>query len=141
MANTTISAYRHEQTENTALLGSYEETLWRSTDQIRAYTDGVEERFLGLKKHYNHLLQQEKDDHLRTRLERDGWYDKTLQVCAWLREAARLRGEECDQELRVISGLQNEVRCLRRCLGIESEQPEEETGYAYLKDALLVEPG
>lgn len=31
-------------------------------------------------------------------------------------------------------GLQTEVRCLRRCLGMEAEKPEEETGWEYLKE-------
>jgi len=52
-----------------------------------------------------------------------------------IRTAYRLRVDEWCDEYRVVVGLQSEVRCLRRCLGMETEKPEEETGYPYLKDA------
>lgn len=54
-----------------------------------------------------------------------------------LRTAYRLRCEEEGEELRIIARLQAEVRIYRRCLGMEQETPEEETGWPYLKDVPL----
>lgn len=51
-----------------------------------------------------------------------------------LREAYRLRCEEEGVPVRVIYGLQNEVRAYRSALGMELEKPEEEYGWEILKD-------
>ena len=51
-----------------------------------------------------------------------------------LREAYRLRCEEEDVPIRVVAGLQNEVRAYRSALGMEPEKPEEEYGWEILKD-------
>lgn len=134
-ANKIISLYKHEQKENTLLIGQYEQGVWQMTDQVRDYAGRTEERMLALKRHYNDLLQQEKDEHLETRLDRDRWHANTIRCAEMIRKAYRLRCDEWCDEYRVVVGLQSEVRCLRRCLGIEAEKPEEETGWPYLKDA------
>jgi hypothetical protein len=54
-----------------------------------------------------------------------------------LRTAYRLRTDEWGEELKVISGLQNEVRVLRKALGMEVEKTEDETGWPYLREAPL----
>jgi hypothetical protein len=54
-----------------------------------------------------------------------------------LRTAYRLRTDEWGEDLKVISGLQNEVRVLRKALGMDGEKAEEETGWPYLRDAPL----
>lgn len=129
--------YKHEQKENTALLANYEDALGTATEQIRNYCLGIEDRFLSQRRHYNNLLQQEKDEHLQSRLDRDHWYCETLKVCEMIRMANRLRMEEWGEEYTVVAALQTQVRCLRRCLGLEAEKPEEEMGYPYLKDCPL----
>ena len=134
-ANKLIDLYKHEQKENTSLVGQYEHGLWQVTDQIRDYATNNEDRFLAQKRHYNELLQQEKNEHLQMRLDREHWHAQTIRVCEMIRTAYRLRVDEWCDEYRVVVGLQSEVRCLRRCLGMEAEKPEEETGYPYLKDA------
>lgn len=133
-ANKVIELYKHEQKENTSLIGQYEQGMWLATEQIREYTSKNEDRFLAQKRQYNDLLQQEKDDHFQTRLEKDHWQAQTLRVCEMIRKAYRLRVDEWCDEYRAIVGLQSEVRCYRRCLGMEPEKPEEETGWPYLKD-------
>ncbi|KAK5086551.1 hypothetical protein LTR05_003719 [Lithohypha guttulata] len=134
-SNKIIELYKHEQKENTALIGQYEQGLWQATDQIRDYTNKSEDRFIAQREHYNDLLQQEKDEHLQTRLERDHWQQQTLRVCEMIRKAYRLRVDEWCDEYRTVVGLQSEVRCYRRVLGMPPEKPEEETGWPYLKDA------
>jgi hypothetical protein len=131
-ANRTIDTYRHEQGENTALIADYENALGIATDQIRNYCCDNNDRYLAQRRHYNGLLQAEKDEHLQSRMERDEWHAKCMKVCEMIRTAYRLRCEEWNEELSVISGLQGEVRILRKCLGMEEEKAEEETGWQYL---------
>lgn len=130
-----ISLYKHEQTENTKLIAEYEDAMGTATEQIRNYCGDNETRYLGQRRHYNNLLQKEKDDHLDSRLDRDYWFAQTLKVCEMIRTAYRLRCEEWNDEYSIIVGLQTEVRVLRRVIGMDAEKPEEETGWPYLKDA------
>lgn len=133
-ANRTIDIYRNEQGENTALIADYENALGIATDQIRNYCCDNNDRYLAQRRHYNGLLQAEKDEHLQSRLERDEWHAKCMQVCEMIRKAYRLRCDEWNQELSVISGLQGEVRILRKCLGMEAEKRDEEIGWEYLRE-------
>ena len=93
------------------------------------------ERF-GMARDYNKALQEEKDAHLETRLERDRWYVEALKRIEQLRTAYRLRCEEEDGingPTYLIAGLQNEVRGYRNALGMPVEKFEEEFGYPWLK--------
>ena len=134
-ANKVIELYKHEQSENTKLLAEYEESMGDATDKIRNYCCDNEERYLALRKHYNNLLQQEKDEHLQSRLERDDWHAKCMRVCEMIRTAHRLRNEEDHEAIYVVARLQAEVRIYRRCLGMDQERPEAEAGWAYLRTA------
>lgn len=136
-ANRAIDLLKSEQTKNTELIGKYEDALGTSTEQIRTYCTDNNMNYLSQRHHYNTLLQTEKDEHLQSRLDRDYWQAQTLKLCGRLRAAYRLRTEEWGEELKVISGLQNEVRVLRKALGMDVETSEEETGWPYLKDAPL----
>lgn len=103
-------------------------------EQIRNYCQNINMQFLAQRRHYNNLLQAERDAHLQSRLDRDAWHAKTMRCAELIREAYRIRCEEDDLPTRIISGLQNEVRAYRQALGLEPEKPEEETGYPFLKD-------
>ena len=134
-----VELYKHEQKENTGLIAMYEEAMGNAVEQIRNYCGDIEGRFLRQRKHYNDLLQQEKDDHLASRLDRDHWYAQTLKVCEMIRTANRLRTDEWNEEYTIIATLQGQVRVLRRVFGMEAEAPEEEAGWPYLKDLPLPE--
>ena len=136
-ANRAIELLKSEQTKNTDLIGKYEDALDTSAEQIRTYATDNSINYLSQRQHYNSLLQAEKDEHLQSRLDRDYWQAQTLKVCGMLRGAYRLRTEEWGEELNVISGLQNEVRVLRKALGMDVESSEDETGWPFLKDAPL----
>ncbi|RMZ79319.1 hypothetical protein DV737_g3471, partial [Chaetothyriales sp. CBS 132003] len=136
-----IDAYKHEQRENTTLIGLYEHTVGTMTEQIRNYCLGIEQRFLDQQRHYNNLLQLEKDDHLKSRLERDEYFAQTLKVSGQIRHANRLRTDEWCDEFRVIAALQTQVRCLRRVAGWDPEKPEDEVGWEYLRDCPLNDTG
>ncbi|RMZ88098.1 hypothetical protein DV736_g4669, partial [Chaetothyriales sp. CBS 134916] len=136
-----IDAYKHEQRENTSLIGLYEHTVGIMTEQIRNYCLGIEQRFLDQQRHYNNLLQLEKDDHLKSRLERDEYFAQTLKLSGQIRHANRLRTDEWCDEFRVIAALQTQVRCLHRVAGWDPEKPEEEAGWEYLRDCPLNDRG
>ena len=119
----------------------YEDGVGNMTESIRNYCLGIENRFLAQRRHYNDLLQQEKDEHLQSRLDRDDWHAKTLRVCEMIRTANRLRTDEWCEEYAVVAGLQGEVRCYRRVLGMGVQKPEEEGGWPYLKDLPLNDQG
>jgi hypothetical protein len=83
---------------------------------------------------YNKLLQDEKDAHLATRLEKDDWHAKFMRSVHMLKTAYKLRCEEEELSIRIVAGLQNEVRGYRAALGMEPERFEDEYGYEILKD-------
>lgn len=128
---------RSEQTENSKLIGEYEEAVGKMVEQIRNYCTEDKLRYLAQARQYNNLLQKEKDEHLQSRLERDDWHDKAQRFSGMIRHAYRLRVDEEYDHIKAISGLQCEVRALRNALGLERENPEEESGWEYLKDTPL----
>ena len=107
-------------------------------EQIRNYCQNNNMHYLAQKRHYNNLLQAERDAHLESRLDRDHWHAQTMRCAEMIRTAYRLRCEEEEVPIRVVAGLQNEVRAYRNALGMEPEKPEEEYGWEILKD---VPPG
>lgn len=132
-----VEIYKREQVENTKLIGEYETAVGTMTQQIREYCTNNKMNYLAQTRHYNNLLQKEKDDHLQSRLERDEWHAKTLKVCGMIRHAKKLADEEFADHITVISGLQAEVRIFRKVIGLEKQAPEEETGWSYLKEVPL----
>ena len=124
-----------EQKENTSLIGEWEHEVGKLVEKVREHTFDNKAELHAQARHYNNLLQEEKDAHLQARLEKDDWHAKFMRSSAMMREAYRLRCEEEEVPLRVVSGLQNEVRALRSALGMELEKPEEEYGWEILKDA------
>ena len=123
-----------EQKENMKLIGEYEHHLGEIVKDIRDFSYNVKSRETNIAKHWNGLLQAEKDSHLETRYSLNDSNAKVLRCCEMLREAHRLRCEEEDVPIRVIAGLQNEVRAYRSALGMEPEKPEDEFGWKILKD-------
>ena len=123
-----------EQVENTKLIGEYETAVGSIVEMVRNYSFNNKQEKATLSLHYNKLLQDEKDAHLAARLEKDDWHTKFMRSVDMLREAYKLRCEEEELPIRVVSGLQNEVRAYRNALGMEPEKPEDEYGWEILKD-------
>ncbi|PLB43572.1 hypothetical protein P170DRAFT_459238 [Aspergillus steynii IBT 23096] len=130
----TVEVLKNEQAENTKLIGDYEAAVGTMVEQIRNYCQNNNMNYLAQKRHYNNLLQAERDAHLESRLDRDYWHAQTMKCAEMIRTAYRLRCEEEEMPVRVIAGLQNEVRAYRNALGMEPERPEEEFGWEVLKD-------
>ncbi|KAI2790983.1 hypothetical protein POX_c03836 [Penicillium oxalicum] len=129
-----VEVLKHEQTENVKLIGEYETTVGVMVEQIRNYCQNNNMHYLYQKRHYNNLLQAERDAHLESRLDRDYWHTQTMKCAQMIRTAYRLRSEEDGLPIRIIAGLQNEVRAYRNALGMEPEKPEQEYGWEILKD-------
>lgn len=125
-----------EQKENTKLIGEYETAVGNIVEMVRNYSYNNKTEKTSLSLHYNKLLQDEKDAHLAVRLEKDDWHAKFMRSVEMLREAYRIRCEEEELPIRVVSGLQNEVRSYRNALGMEPEKLEDEYGYEILKDVV-----
>ncbi|KAL6715411.1 hypothetical protein ACLMJK_006372 [Lecanora helva] len=123
-----------EQKENIKLIGDYEHSLGEIVKDVREFSFSVKNEKTNIAKHWNGLLQEEKDAHLETRFSLNESNAKVLRCCEMLREAHRLRAEEEDLPVRLIAGLQNEVRAYRSALGLELEKPEDEYGWEILKD-------
>ncbi|KAL4738056.1 hypothetical protein BDV11DRAFT_216296 [Aspergillus similis] len=129
-----VEILKNEQIENTKLIGEYEAAVGIMVEQIRNYCHNNNMHYLAQKRHYNNLLQAERDAHLESRLDRDHWHAQTLKCAEMIRTAYRLRCEEDELPIRIVAGLQNEVRAYRNALGMEPEKPEEEYGWEILKD-------
>ncbi|MCJ1251923.1 hypothetical protein MMC30_009161 [Trapelia coarctata] len=123
-----------EQRENTKLIGEYETSLGNIVEEIRNFAYGKNLEKAQLSREYNKLLQDEKDAHLATRLEKDDWHVKFMRSVEMLRTAYKLRCEEEQVPIHVVAGLQNEVRSYRNALGMDPEKFEDETGYEILKE-------
>ncbi|KAJ5135385.1 uncharacterized protein N7515_004663 [Penicillium bovifimosum] len=124
---------RHRE-ENLQMIRDFESGVGVMVEQIRHYCQNNNVHYLAQKRHYNNLLQAERDAHLESRLDRDYWHAQTMKCAEIIRTAHRLKCEEDDVPTRVICGLQNEVRAYRFALGMEAEKPEEEYGWEYLKN-------
>ncbi|KAL8958573.1 MAG: hypothetical protein Q9193_004394 [Seirophora villosa] len=130
-----VRTIMREQKENTKLIGEYETAVGNIVEMVRNYSYNNKQERTSLALHYNKLLQDEKDAHLAARLEKDDWHTKFMRSVEMLREAYKLRCEEEELPVRIVSGLQNEVRAYRNALGMEPEKPQEEYGWEILKDA------
>ncbi|KAI2721540.1 hypothetical protein DTO027I6_1283 [Penicillium roqueforti] len=126
--------HKYHREENMKMVREFEHAVGIMLEQIRNYCQNNNMHYLAQKKHYNNLLQAERDAHLESRLDRDYWHAQTMKCAEMIRTAYRLKCEEDDVPTRVISGLQNEVRAYRFALGMEAEKPEEEYGWEYLKN-------
>ncbi|KAI5294730.1 hypothetical protein KEM52_003341 [Ascosphaera acerosa] len=130
----TKSVLLAEQQENLSLISAYEDSMTEVVSQIRNYCQNQNLNLLAQRKHYNHLLQEERDAHLQSRMERDHWHDMAVSCGEMVRQAYRLRSEEEEDSVRVVEALQNEVRALRGALGMNRQDEEDETGWEVLKD-------
>ena len=122
-----------EQRENTKLIGEYETAVGNIVEMVRNYSYSVNMEKVRISRNYNQLLQDEKDQHLVTRLEKDDWHAKFMRSVEMIRTAYRLRCEEEEVPTMIVAGLQNEVRSYRNALGMDPEKFEDEFGYDILK--------
>ena len=122
-----------EQRENTKLIGEYETALGNVVEMVRDFGYNKDMARHAQARDFNSRLQEEKDAHLATRMDRDEWHAKCMRCVEMIRNAYRLRSEEEVLPIRVVAGLQNEVRGYRNALGMEAEAFEEEFGFDVLK--------
>ncbi|KAE8148940.1 hypothetical protein BDV25DRAFT_141317 [Aspergillus avenaceus] len=116
------------------LILEYENIIGIMVEQIRTYCQENNMNYFTTERRYRDLLQRERDTHLDLRLERDELHAKNTRYAQMIRTALNLRAQEDAAYIRVVAGLQNEVRGYRNALGLEPEAPEEEYGWEILKD-------
>ena len=131
---------QREQRENTRLIGEYETAVGHVVELVRSFAHAKDAERLGQARAYNARLQEEKDAHLATRLERDAYLAQYLRKVGQLREAYRLRCQEDEAPQRVVAALQAEVRGYRHALGMEPERAEEEAGWEILRVRVALSP-
>ena len=129
-----VRVLREEQRENTKLIGEYEHHLGEIVKDVREYSFSNKSEKSNIARHYNKLLQEEKDAHLEARMEKDEWHARFMRSVEMLRESYRLRCEEEEMPTKIIQGLQTEVRSLRSALGWEPQKLEDEAGFDWLRD-------
>lgn len=133
-ANSSNDELLYERREDFKLIKELEAGLGHITELIRNYAYTRETEILQVKKHYNGLLQIERDAHFASRMEGLQWEAKFIDAVGRIRKAYRLRCDEEDVPIRVVAGLQNEVRAYRNAMGMEPEKFEDEYGWEILKD-------
>ena len=133
-AHNTIDKLTHARREDVKLLKEYESGISHITELVRNYATSREQELHRVEKHYNGLLQVERDAHVAERLEGLQWQEKYNELVGKMRQAYRLRCDEAATPTRVVAGLQNEVRAYRNALNMEPESFEEEFGWEVLKD-------
>ena len=131
-----VRAYAREQKENTRLIGEYETAVGQLTELVRDFASKRDLQLGAQAREYNSLLQEERDQHLQTRLARDEWQASYARAAGMLRTAYALRCAEEEMPLGVVQALQEEVRALRKVVGLEEQREEHEAGWPVLKDAL-----
>lgn len=132
-AHTTISTLHRESRENARLIGDYESALGSIVEMVRNSAYNQSTAATTLATHYNRLLQEEKDAHLEARLEAGEWRERYGRVVEMLREGYRRSCEEEGGGVGVVRGLQEEVRALRKVVGLPEEAREEEGGWSVLR--------
>lgn len=132
-ADSLIRVLKREQRENGRLIGEYEQALDKVVGMLRDFARAQAEEKTGIASRYLTMLQAERDEHLQTRFERDGYVAKIIELEGKIRTAYRLRCEESVPDVEIIAGLQNEVRGYRAALGMEPERFEEEFGWPVLR--------
>lgn len=100
---------------------------------LRDFAYNKEAEKIALAKQYLETLQQERDEHLKTRFERDAANAEVLKLMGQIRHAYHLAVEESIPDLTIVAGLQNEVRTYRAALSMPKEKFEDEFGYPILK--------
>ena len=129
-----VRVLKREQRENGKLIGEYEQALDKVVGMLRDFATSQAEEKSAIARSYLDMLQAERDEHLKTRLEKDEYFARVLKLQGDIRTAYRLRCEESVPDVEIIAGLQNEVRSYRNALGMEPEKFEDEFGYAVLRN-------
>ena len=129
-----VRVLKREQRENGKLIGEYEQALDKVVGMLRDFATSQAEEKSAIARSYLDMLQAERDEHLKTRLEKDEYFARVLKLQGDIRTAYRLRCEESVPDVEIIAGLQNEVRSYRNALGMDPEKFEDEFGYPVLKN-------
>jgi hypothetical protein len=118
--------------ENTGvLLDEYDAAMKLILDKLRPFTYNHQQSIIALHKHYNTLLEQERQEKLEQSLEHARWQAGLGKVADYARQALRAHNESSLPWLTKCQELKHENKVMRRLLGwkpLPDESEDEEEG-------------
>jgi len=119
-----------ESADHARITADYESVLANVMDKIRHYAYEHTSTIVALHKHYNNLLEKERETNLGLRLEHAEWQRGLGRVMENARGALREGVEEGLAGVRRCRELRGENRVLRRLVGweVSDDDDEEEEG-------------
>ncbi|KAF1951173.1 hypothetical protein CC80DRAFT_425191 [Byssothecium circinans] len=124
-AQTTISSLTSSNTQLTSLLTDYENALTLLLEKLRPYAYTQTQAILSLHKHYQGLLDTERNTSMQLRLEHAEWQAGLGRVAEYARGALKGHAESEMGLLREVKELKEENRVLRRLVGWEEKEEED----------------
>ncbi|KAF2757774.1 hypothetical protein EJ05DRAFT_476982 [Pseudovirgaria hyperparasitica] len=121
----TNAALTAELETSTALLDDYESSLKIILDKLRPYAFNHQQALLSIHRHYNSLLESERQERLEQSLDHARWQAGLGKVAELAREALRAQTEDRTPYLGKIAELKYENRVLRRLNGWEEGSDSE----------------
>lgn len=121
-AQTTILDLTNSNTAFANLITDYENALTLLLDKLRPYAYTQTQAMVSLHKHYQTLLEQERDTSMQMRVEHADWQAGLGRVAEYARQALKLQNEGELPYRRELQALKEENRVLRRLAGWEEKK-------------------
>jgi hypothetical protein len=102
-----------------ALLDDYENAMKLILDKLRPYAFNHQQAIIAIHKHYNALLEQERQEKLEQSLEHARWQAGLGKVAEYARQALVTQTDENLPYVTKIAELKHENKILRRLVGWE----------------------
>lgn len=119
-----------ENNETLRLLEEYQQTMNSLMDRIRQYANEHANAVIGVHKHYESQLAQEREANLALRIEHGQWQAGLGRVTDYARQALRARTDETSGLERGLREVKAENRVLRRIVGwhVDESSDDEDMG-------------
>ncbi|KAI9720530.1 MAG: hypothetical protein M1828_005614 [Chrysothrix sp. TS-e1954] len=119
----------HENDSTTKILVDYENSLAGLMDKLRYYAYEHTVALVATHKHYNALIEQEREANVQLRVEHGQWQQGLGRATEFARRALRERTEETSGLEAGLKEVKSENRVLRRLVGwrVEDDSDDEES--------------
>lgn len=108
------------------LLNDYENGMKLILDKLRPYAFNHQQAIIAIHKHYNTMLEQERQEKLEQSLEHARWQAGLGRVAESARQALRAQNEDSLPYVSKIAELKHENKILRRLVGWEEAEDSSE---------------
>lgn len=125
-AERTAETYKHLYTTELTISSHFESTISTIMTMIRKYCHDKEVELINTTTVWKERLQEERDRNLEMRLEHSRWQDGLGRAMHWARMALRSASEEEEPFAVERAELRHENRFMRRLLGWEADESEDE---------------